>query len=145
MRDTSLIPLSYQHNNCLELCALTDRSLKEDRDSENVARLAKRVIERYRVELTNHFSIEEQLLFALCASELTAQLTEEHRDIERFVEQLRSEPSAEVLEQFAELLSRHIRCEEDEFYDQIQKTLPRRVLDEVGRLIKSKVVRVTYE
>ena len=112
--DTSLAALSHQHHNSLALCVLTDRFPKQDHGPENIARLARRVIERYNIELTNHLSIEERLLFAKRASESRVQLTEEHRDIERLVEE-------------------------------IQRTLPRRVLDEMGRLIKNKAVHVTYE
>ena len=53
-RDPSLIPLSHQHHNGLALCVLTRRSLGADSSPENLATLARRVIDRYELELTNH-------------------------------------------------------------------------------------------
>src|ERR1700693_5778412 len=58
LRDPTLIPLSHQHHNGLAMCVLTRRSLADDASLENVARLARRVIDRYELELVNHFEIE---------------------------------------------------------------------------------------
>jgi ribosomal protein S17E len=63
LRDPSLIPLSQQHHNGLALCVMTRRSLAEDSSTANVARLARRAIDRYELELVNHFEMEEQVLF----------------------------------------------------------------------------------
>src|SRR5271157_2715671 len=83
LRDPSLVPLSQQHHNSLVLCVLTRRSLAADVSSENIARLARRVIQRYELELINHFEIEEQVLFPACGPmPLIAELLEEHRALE---------------------------------------------------------------
>lgn len=142
LRDKSLIPLSHQHHNGLALCVLTRRSLAEDRSPENVARLARRIVDRYEIELTNHFAIEEQVLFPACPSPLTEALTAEHRRLEELVERLRAGPQAEIIEEFMELLRRHIRREEEELFEQIQRDLPRQMLDELGRRIDAQAVRV---
>jgi hypothetical protein len=63
LRDPSLIPLSLQHHNGLAMCVLTRRSLREDAGPANVAELARRAVDRYELELANHFEIEEQILF----------------------------------------------------------------------------------
>jgi len=55
----ALVPLSHQHHNGLALCVLTRRSLSEDSSPESVARLARRVIDRYELEPVNHFQILE--------------------------------------------------------------------------------------
>jgi hemerythrin-like domain-containing protein len=142
LRDKSLIPLSHQHHNGLALCVLTRRSLAEDRSAENVARLARRIIDRYEIELTNHFAIEEQVLFPACQSPLTEALVAEHRRIEALVERLRAAPEAETLAEFTELLRRHIRREEEELFEQIQRELPRETLEDLGRRIDAQAVRV---
>ena len=67
LRDPSLIPLSHQHHNGLALCVMTRRSLAADSSAENIAKLARRAIDRYEVELVNHFEMEEQVLFPVCA------------------------------------------------------------------------------
>jgi hemerythrin-like domain-containing protein len=142
-RDPSLIPLSHQHHNGLALCILTRRSLGKDSSPENLAKLARRVIDRYELELTNHFEIEEQVLFPACGpTALIAELTGEHRVIERIVGQLRSAPSSALLEQFCGLLSTHIQREEHELFEDVQRTLTREALDGIGREIDRRAVRI---
>jgi len=143
LRDPSLIPLSHQHHNGLALCVLTRRSLSADSSLENVARLARRVIDRYELELVNHFEIEEQVLFPACGPlPMIGELLGEHRKIEALITQLRTAPSAPLLEQFCALLSTHIRREENEFFEQIQRALPRDVLDRAGWEIEQRAVRI---
>jgi iron-sulfur cluster repair protein YtfE (RIC family) len=137
-RDPSLIPLSHQHHNGLALCVMTRRSLARDSSPPNIVRLARRVIDRYELELINHFEIEEQVLFpASGPMPLVDALLAEHRAIEAFIPPLRTAPTADLLEQFCELLSKHIRREENELFEQIQSTLPREVLDRVGERDRS--------
>ena len=87
LRDPNLIPLSHQHHNGLAMCVLTRRSLREDASPANVARLARRAIDRYELELVNHFEIEEQILFpaiekALGKLSLVASLVERAERLE---------------------------------------------------------------
>jgi hemerythrin-like domain-containing protein len=143
LRDPSLIPLSHQHHNGLALCVLVRRSLSADSSPENVGKLARRAIDRYELELANHFEIEEQVLFPACGPmPLIAELLAEHRAIENFIAQLRTAPSAALLEQFCERLSSHIRLEENELFEQVQRALPRDVLDRMGSEIDRRAVRI---
>ena len=143
LRDPCLIPLSHQHHNGLVLCVMTRRSLAQDSSAESVARLARRVIDRYELELINHFEIEEQVLFPACGPmPLVDELVAEHRAIEALIPPLRTAPAAVLLEQFCELLSTHIRREESELFEQIQRTLPRDVLDRAGAEIDRRAVRI---
>jgi hemerythrin-like domain-containing protein len=143
LRDPSLIPLSRHHQHGLALCVLTRRALAADSSPENVAAQAQRVVDQYEVELLNHFEVEEQVLFPACGPmPLIDRLLAEHRRIEALVARLRSEPSAALLEEFCVLLSTHIRCEENELFEQIQRDLPREVMDEAGREIDRRAIRV---
>ena len=143
LRDPSLIPLSHQHHNGLALCVLTRRSLAADASPENIAKLVQRVVDRYELELINHFEIEEQVLFPACAPmPLIDELVAEHRALEALVAQMRSAPSAGLLEQFCALLSAHIRREESELFEQIQRSLPRVALDRAGAEIDRRAVRI---
>ena len=95
LRDPSLIPLSHQHHNGLALCVMTRRSLAADSSAQNVAKLARRAIDRYELELVNHFEIEEQVLFPACGPmPLIAELIAEHRMMEGLIAQLRTAPTA---------------------------------------------------
>ena len=143
LRDPSLIPLSRQHHNGLALCVLTRRALAEDGSLENVAKQARRAIDRYELELANHFEIEEQVLFPECGPmPVISDLLGEHRAMEAFIAELRTAPSAALLEQFCALLSKHIRREENELYQQVQAVLPRDVLDRLGCEIDRRAVRI---
>jgi hemerythrin-like domain-containing protein len=143
LRDPSLIPLSHQHHNGLALCVLTRQSLAKDTSAENIAKLARRAIDRYELELTNHFEIEEQVLFPACGPlPLIAELVADHRNLENFIDRLRAHPSAQLLEEFCALLSTHIRREEKELFEHIQRELPREVLDRAGSEIDRRAVRI---
>jgi hemerythrin-like domain-containing protein len=141
LRDASLIPLSHQHHNGLALCVMTRRSLAADSSAENVAKLARRATDRYELELANHFEIEEQVLFPACGEmPLIARLVAEHRALEGLIAELRAAPTAELLEKFCALLSGHIRREENELFEEIQRVLPRDVLDRAGSEIDRRAV-----
>jgi hemerythrin-like domain-containing protein len=147
LRDSNLIPLSHQHHNALAMCVLTRRSLGDDASAANVARLARRAIDRYELELTNHFEIEEQILFpaigkALGESALVAALAAQHRQVEELIAQLRSAPNAPLLERLCGLLTEHIRREESELFEMAQSRLSEAILRELGTAIQSRVVRI---
>jgi hemerythrin-like domain-containing protein len=150
LRDRSLVPLSQQHHNGLALCVLTERSLAEDSSEANVARLSRRAVDRYEIELTNHFEIEEKILFPailreLGESALVAELIEEHRRIEGLADRLRTQPSRETLDEFTVLLRTHIRKEENVLFEDIQQRLSRPTLNGLGSEIEAKVLRVCLE
>jgi hemerythrin-like domain-containing protein len=142
-RDPSLIPLSQQHHNGLALCVLVRRSLDADASAESVTKQARRVIDRYELELVNHFEIEEQVLFPACGEiPLVEELVKEHRQMEALIGQLRNAPTALLLEDFCALLSGHIRREENQLFETIQRDLPREVLDRAGVEIDRRAVRI---
>jgi hemerythrin-like domain-containing protein len=147
LRDPNLIPLSHQHHNALAMCVLTRRSLGEDRSPANVAKFARRAIDRYELELANHFEIEEQILFpaienALGKLPLVAGLIAQHRQAEDLISQLRSAPTAALLERLCALLAEHIRREENDLFQVAQSRLPEPILRELGTAIERKAVRI---
>jgi hemerythrin-like domain-containing protein len=142
LRDPSLIPLSHQHHNGLVLCLLIERSLRKDASCDNIGQLARKVIDRYELELTNHFEIEESILFPAIESPLIIGLMAEHRRIEALIGSLRAEPTATLLLEFTALLRTHIRREENELFEEIQRRVPREQLDSLGKKIDTKAVRI---
>lgn len=145
-RDRSLVPLSHQHHNALALCVLTQRSLQEDRSPENLHRLSRRIVDRFEIELTNHFALEEELLFPPLretgVDRLVEQLVREHRQLEARVASIRHGATPETVEEFSSLLRRHVRREENELFEEAQRRLPREVLDRLGAELEARVVRV---
>jgi hemerythrin-like domain-containing protein len=140
LRDRSLIPLSHQHHNALALCVLTSRSLGADTSETNVHKLAQRIIDRYEIEMRNHFELEEQVLFPHCPT--AGDLIEEHRRMESMIASLRTEPAAELIRSFITLLQTHVRKEESELFERAQRELPREKLDEIGEVLEARAVRV---
>jgi hemerythrin-like domain-containing protein len=147
LRDPSLIPLSHQHHNALAMCVLIRRALREDTSPENVARLARRAIDRYELELANHFEIEEQILFpavetAVGKLPLAASLTAQHREVEDLIAQMRAAPTEALLERLCALLAEHIRREENDLFQLAQARLPAPLLRDLGAAIEAKAVRI---
>ncbi|HUA63277.1 MAG TPA: hemerythrin domain-containing protein [Verrucomicrobiae bacterium] len=143
LRDKALVPLSHQHHNGLALCVLTRRAMAADGSTENLGRLGRRIGERYDLELANHFEIEEQVLFPLCGPKpLVAELIAEHRQLETLVAEVRERPAVERLEEFCALLSSHIRREENELFEEVQREAPRAELDRAGEEIDRRAIRV---
>lgn len=147
LRDPALIPLSRQHQHGLALCVMTSRALSSDGSGENVRKLAERIVDHFEIELTNHFAVEEQFLFPVIERELggtsaVAELIADHRALESMVGAMRTAPAAELLEQFCDLLRRHIRREENELFEDIQRRLPKDTLAAAGKEIDARVIRV---
>jgi len=146
-RDPNLVLLSHQHHNGLALCVLTRRSLAADASPENIDVLARRAVDRYELELANHFELEEQILFpaissAIGEAALITELVTQHREIERLIAQLRTAPTSALLERLCALLTAHIRREENELFQMAQQRLPTATLASLGAAIEEKVVRI---
>ena len=146
LRDPSLIPLSHQHQHGLALCVIIERGLREGQSPETTARLARRVTDAFELELRNHFDVEERILFPAVRENLgpgpqVEELVADHRRLEALVGRIASgEP--EALLEFAGALSAHIRKEERELFEDVQKRLPREKLEELGRAIGAELVEV---
>jgi len=142
LRDPSLIPLSHQHQHGLAFCVMARRSLAADAGPANCIRIAGHLADLFQVELANHFEIEEQVLFPAAGPlPLIAELIADHRSLESLAGQLQTAPSPELLEQFCQLLSTHIRREEKDLFEALQRDLPRDVLESLGREIDRRAVR----
>ena len=104
------------------------------------------MIDRYEIELTNHFALEEELLFPAarsCGLTIPAdELTAEHRELERLVKELRTAPGASVLLELAALLRRHVRREENDLFEQMQRLADRDLLNRLGGELEARAVRV---
>lgn len=144
LRHEVLSPLSRQHHNGLALVVLAGRGM-EKRGDRAAADWSARVVERYDMELANHFEAEEKVLFpaataALGEMALVDELVAEHRKMESLVAELRKKPARVALEEFLELLRTHIRREENELFEAIQERMPPEALEALGGPIKERVV-----
>lgn len=138
-RDPSLVPLSHQHQHGLALSVIIDRGLKADPTPGKAAELAQKVATMAEVELLGHFKVEEEVLFpsvreALEDDTVVDELISQHRAMEELLDRLAAADDgsrAGLLQEFGELLSRHIRIEERQLFQEIQAKL---TPEELGRL-----------
>jgi hemerythrin-like domain-containing protein len=149
-RHKSLHPLSHQHHNGLALCVMTLRALEADEGPGTVRRMAKRIAERFELELENHFELEEKELFPaiekhLGPSESVARLVLEHMQLRLMKERLSAEPTDGRIREFCALLREHIRFEENELFEQVQDRLPPEVMERMGAEFESRAVRACFE
>jgi len=142
LRDHNLVPLSHQHHNALTLCVIVDRALGQSSTPPEVEVLARKVVERYDIELRNHFELEEQILFPAFPGPLTAALIDEHRQLEKLVSLVRTAPGPALLAEFTSLLRSHVRKEENELFEAVQREIPAETLARLGTEIERRVVRV---
>ncbi|MBI1357781.1 MAG: hypothetical protein GC160_25875 [Acidobacteria bacterium] len=146
-RDPALRPLSHQHQHGLALTVVLQRALQADASPQTVRRLAEDVLRMWQVELAGHFQVEEELLFpavreALAEPGLLDALIGEHRRIERLVDALRAEPTAEGLAELASLLAQHIRAEERSLFQQIQQALTPEAIADLGARLDAAVAKL---
>jgi hypothetical protein len=151
LRHKSLHPLSHQHHNGLALGVMVRRALEADASPACVARQTARVLDRFDLEIVNHFALEEQLLFPAIEAELgphdlVRSLIAEHRQLEALVARLRDAPEdLSALLEFIELLRIHIRTEENRLFEEVQGRLSADTLTRLGAEFEARAVRICIE
>jgi hemerythrin-like domain-containing protein len=136
LRDPNLIPLSHQHQHALALCVRIARAPIRD-DSERRA-WQEEIAQHFSQEIRHHFAAEEAVLFPRARHHaeldpLVDSLVEEHRRLQMDFEQAQALMlSAEQLRDFASRLSAHIRKEERQLFEDVQKRLSGSELKELG-------------
>jgi hemerythrin-like domain-containing protein len=136
LRDTSLIPLSRQHQHALALCVRIDRASPVGaRDLEAWQAEMAQIVEG---EIRVHFAAEEQVVFSKAAEfaelrPLVGELIAEHAVLrEDFACAERRGMSAERLAGFGKRLSAHIRKEERLLFERMQELMNTAELAELG-------------
>jgi hemerythrin-like domain-containing protein len=137
LRDKNLIPLSHQHQHALALCVRIERASPipvADLDTWQTE-----IAQTFQSEISIHFVAEEEVVFpaAMRFAELTAlvdQLLQEHSDLRaRFAESVANKMSGDEVSELARRLSAHIRKEERELFEGLQRQLSSKELDLLGQ------------
>src|SRR3954469_1322296 len=128
LRDPALVPLSRQHQHALAICVRIQRALTPDATAE-VASWEQEVEALFSAEIQYHFASEEEIIFPAAAK---------HAELHTVVEELRREHAAlrdavqaaaerrlgsAGLVEFASALSSHIRKEERQLFEEMQRLL----------------------
>ncbi|HMD17257.1 MAG TPA: hemerythrin domain-containing protein [Terriglobales bacterium] len=147
LRDPSLVPLSRQHQHALALCVRIERALQDDAVDLSAWQLEMRQL--YADEVRFHFAAEAQILFPAARrfpdlAALAEELSSEHERLrEYFGHAEQGAMNQGELEAFAKVLSAHIRKEERQLFEAMQKRMRREELrslgDELARALEDAV------
>lgn len=136
LRDKNLIPLSHQHQHALALCVRIDRAVQAG-DLDMLAWQTE-IQQIFVGEIQNHFEAEEQELFPIASrfpdlGRLVDDLLTQHallRDYFALATERTMDPAK--LHDFAKKLSAHIRKEERELFESLQRLLAPEELTTLG-------------
>jgi hemerythrin-like domain-containing protein len=136
LRDKNLIPLSHQHQRALALCVRLDRALHAGEiDLEAWQGEIQQIFEQ---EIAIHFAAEESYLFPAAArfpelQPLVAELLTGHAMLRDFFSRAASGALHRAgLQAMVEKLASHIRKEERQLFEQMQKLMSPDELAAVG-------------
>ena len=147
LRDKSLIPLSHQHQHALALCVRLDRAIQAsevDLDAWQVE-----IHQIFEQEIATHFAAEEKEIFPRAErfSELRALVEElkgEHIVLRDFFERAGNRAlDRSGLQQFGQMLSAHIRKEERQLFEAMQKHLSATELAMIGANLERELANAT--
>jgi hemerythrin-like domain-containing protein len=123
-RHPALVPLSHDHHHALvQAKRLRNEGMPAARD----------FLRFFKAETTRHFREEEELVFPLLYGEEPEQLREvllQHQRLRALAARLRD--GEDVAAELADLLEAHIRLEERDLFELIQRLVPADKLDAIG-------------
>jgi hemerythrin-like domain-containing protein len=136
LRDKNLIPLSHQHQHALALCVRLDRALQTG--EVQVEAWQAEIQQIFAQEIRVHFAAEEREVFPAAARFLElhlliGELLAEHGVLRGLFAQAASRSLGVAgLRRFADALSRHIRKEERELFESMQRLMTAEELARLG-------------
>lgn len=137
LRDPALVPLSRQHQHVLALCVLIQRALAAGPSPAAIEHWESEAAHLFADEVQYHFAAEETLLFPAASRHaalqpLVAELVAEHANLRAHVTDAGEHRlGAFGLAALADALSAHIRKEERQLFEELQRLEP---TDEMTRL-----------
>ena len=136
LRDKSLIPLSHQHQRALSLCVRIDRA--QPIPAADLQAWQAEINREFEEEIKVHFLAEESVLFPAARHypeliQLVEELMADHAALrESFSQASAHTMSAEALPVFAQRLSVHIRKEERQLFERVQRLMTPGELSNLG-------------
>ncbi|MGA7382912.1 MAG: hemerythrin domain-containing protein [Terriglobales bacterium] len=127
LRDKNLVPLSRQHQHALALCVRLDRAVQAG--EIDLEAWQAEVAEIFRQEIAIHFAAEEKELFPAAERfpelrPLVHELLEEHVVLRDLFNRARLRTlGKDELSSFASTLAQHIRKEERQLFEGMQKLM----------------------
>ncbi len=140
LRDKNLIPLSHQHQHVLALCVRVDRAVQAGEvDLEAWQREIQQIFEQ---EIAIHFAAEEEELFPAAArfpqvKPLVEELVAEHTALRDFFARAAGRAlDGAGLQTFVEKLAVHIRKEERQLFEEMQRLMSPQELAALGTALE---------
>jgi hemerythrin-like domain-containing protein len=137
LRNPNLIPLSRQHQHALALCVSIDRAFKMGKIDQTAWQ--EEIQQIFEQEIAIHFLAEEKELFPVVAARspelkaLVAELIAEHAVLRQYFDRANARNLDQIgLRDFAVTLARHIRKEESELFEGMQRIMDPTELDTIG-------------
>jgi hemerythrin-like domain-containing protein len=140
LRDKNLIPLSHQHQHCLALCVRLDRALQAG--EVDLEAWQAEIQQMFEQEIAFHFAAEEKNLFPAAArfpelQPLVQELLTGHALLRNFFSRAADRTLHTAgLQALVEKLASHIRKEERELFERMQKLMPPAELEAVGAALQ---------
>lgn len=141
-RHEALVQLSRDHHFGLLLCWKLKEGLKKNIEPE---RMAKYIQLFYSHNIAPHFQEEEDTIFRILGPDhyLIKEAMEQHRDMKNRVGSKLN--TAQEIEEFRELLERHIRTEERQIFPEIERQATEAQLEELLQLDHAALKEPDYE
>jgi hemerythrin-like domain-containing protein len=140
LRDKSLIPLSRQHQHALALCVRLDRALKAGKiDLESWQAEIAQIFEQ---EIAIHFAAEEKYVFPAAAKfpelqPVVQELLNEHATLRDLFARAGSRSlDWAALSTFAAALAQHVRKEERQVFEGMQKLMSAGEMEALGAALE---------
>jgi hemerythrin-like domain-containing protein len=139
LRDPNLVPLSRQHQHALALCVRINRAGLAS--PAEVKAWQSEVQQHFDQEIRYHFAAEEAHLFPAARQypelvSLVEELLAEHTQLrEYFAQSSAGALDGAGVRRFAEILSGHIRKEERQLFEELQRRMTTPMLAKIGEQI----------
>jgi len=140
LRDASLIPISRQHQHALALCVRIERALQKNVTDLDAWQLE--LEQQYEQEIGFHFAAEENVLFPVARRlpelvSLVDELCDEHMRLRTLFSRAKERGLDRTeLGAFAKLLNSHIRKEERQLFQALQKLVEAEELRRIGAALE---------
>ncbi|HZP63650.1 MAG TPA: hemerythrin domain-containing protein [Terriglobales bacterium] len=139
LRDKNLIPLSHQHQHALALCVHLDRALQAN--DVNLEAWQAELQTIFNQEISVHFAAEEKEVFPHATryselAELVEELRSEHAMLREFFTRAESRSlDQHALQTLVEKLAHHIRKEERQLFEGMQRVMAAEQLSTMGKAL----------
>jgi hemerythrin-like domain-containing protein len=136
LRDKNLIPLSRQHQHALALCVRLDRALRAG--EVDLEAWQAEIRQQFKSEIGFHFAAEEEILFPAAANfidlrALIEELLADHAVLrDYFARAAVGDLNLQSLADFGQRLAQHIRKEERQLFEGMQRVMSSQALSALG-------------